>query len=164
MLRVRKITLLSLLTSAAVAGRLLIHGVNIQPATIIIILTGWFFGWKMGLIEGLMVAFLSDLILGLGLWTPFQMAAWGLIGLISSFLPKKKLFYVGWLAVSGYLFGLIMACSYFLMSSNIWTVISMYLSGLFFDTYHAVGNLMFGLLSPMLFKLFRKEQESLKIK
>lgn len=92
MLRVRKMTVLSLLIAVAVAGRLLIHGVNIQPATIIIILTGWFFGWKMGLTEGLMVALLSDLILGLGYWywTPFQMVAWGLIGFISSFIPKNK--------------------------------------------------------------------------
>lgn len=164
MLRVRKMTVLSLLTAAAVAGRLLIHGVNIQPATLIIILTGWFFGWKMGLTGGLMVAFVSDLVLGLGYWTPFQMTAWGVIGLISSFIPKNKWMYIGWLAVSGYLFGLIMALSYFVMSSDIRTVASMYLGGLFFDTYHAVGNLMFGLLSPVLFKIFKKEQEALKIK
>ncbi|WP_239984748.1 ECF transporter S component [Sporolactobacillus pectinivorans] len=164
MLRIRKMTVLSLLTAAAVAGRLLIHGINIQPATIIIILTGWFFGWKMGLAEGLMVGLVSDLVLGLGYWTPFQMAAWGLIGLISSFIPKNKFIYVGWLAVSGYLFGLIMAFSYFIMSPNIWIVAGMYLSGLFFDTYHAVGNLMFGLFSPVLFKLFRKEQRALNIK
>lgn len=164
MLRVRKMTVLSLLTAAAIAGRLLIHGVNIQPATFIIILTGWFFGWKMGLTEGLMVGLVSDLVLGLGYWTPFQMAAWGLIGFISSFIPKNKYFYIGWLAVSGYLFGLIMAFSYLMMSSNIGVVTGMYLGGLFFDSYHAVGNLMFGLLSPVLFKIFRKEQKTLKIK
>ncbi|WKB36055.1 ECF transporter S component [Terrilactibacillus sp. S3-3] len=101
MLRVRKMTVLSLLTAAAVAGRLLIHGVNIQPATLIIILTGWFFGWKMGLTGGLMVAFVSDLVLGLGYWTPFQMTAWGVIGLISSFIPKNKWMYIGWLLCFG---------------------------------------------------------------
>lgn len=164
MLRVRKMTVLSVLTAAAVAGRLLIHGVNIQPATFIIILTGRFFGWKMGLAEGLMVALVSDLVLGLGYWTPFQMAAWGAIGVISSFIPKSKWIYIGWLAASGYLFGLIMALSYFMMSSDIRTVAGMYLSGLFFDTYHAVGNLMFGLLSPVLFKIFKKEQEALQIR
>lgn len=164
MLKLRKLTVVSLLTAIAVVGRLLIHGVNIQPATLIIILTGWFLGWKAGLAEGIMVGLVTDLILGLGYWTPFQMTAWGLIGLISHFIPKKKALYIGWLAVSGYVFGFIIAFSYFLMSSNVWTVIAMYLSGLIFDTYHAVGNLMFGLLSPLLFKVFQKEQQALKIK
>ncbi|MFT8317056.1 MAG: ECF transporter S component [Sporolactobacillus sp.] len=164
MLRVRKLTVVSLLTAVAVVGRLLIHGMNIQPATLIVILTGWFFGWKLGLTEGLMVGLVTDMILGLGYWTPFQMAAWGLIGLISSFIPKKTVFYIGWLAVSGYLFGFLMAFSYFLMSTNIWTVLSLYFSGLIFDTYHAVGNLLFGLFSPLLFKVFRREQAALQIK
>ncbi|TGA99825.1 ECF transporter S component [Sporolactobacillus shoreae] len=164
MLRLRKLTVISILTAAAVSGRLLIHGVNIQPATLIVILTGWFFGWKAGLAEGLMVGLVTDMILELGYWTPFQMAAWGLIGLISHFIPKKVFLYVSWLGVSGYVFGLIMAFSYFLMAADIKIVLAMYASGLLFDTYHAVGNLMFGLLSPLLFKVFRREQEALKIK
>lgn len=156
--------MISILTAASVAGRLLIHGVNIQPATLIVILAGWFFGWKAGLAEGLMVGLVTDMILGLGYWTPFQMAAWGLIGLISHFIPKKTFFYVGWLGVSGYVFGVVMAFSYFLMASDIKAVLAMYVGGLIFDTYHALGNLMFGLLSPLLFKVFRREQEALKIK
>lgn len=157
MLTIRKMTVLSLLTAVAVAGRLAIHGLNIQPATLIIILTGWFFGWKMGLAEGTMVAFVSDLVLGLGYWTPFQMLAWGLIGFLSALLPKYRWIYILWLGLSGFLFGLIMALSYFLMSSNLVTVIGMWLAGLPFDLYHAAGNLAFGILSPLLFKVFRRE-------
>jgi Protein of unknown function (DUF1393). len=152
-------TVLSLLTAVAVAGRLMIHGLNIQPATLIIILTGWFFGWKMGLAEGTMVALVSDLVLGLGYWTPFQMLAWGLIGLLSALLPKRNWVYISWLGISGFLFGLIMALSYFLMSANLMTVIGMWLAGLPFDLYHAAGNLAFGLLSPLLFKVFRREAQ-----
>lgn len=77
MLTVHKITLLALLTAAAVAGRLAIHGMNIQPATLIIILTGWFFGWKMGTAEGMLTALVSDLFLGLGLLDPFSSRSMG---------------------------------------------------------------------------------------
>lgn len=162
MLTVRKMTVLSLLTAVAVAGRLMIHGLNIQPATLIIILTGWFFGWKMGLAEGTMVALVSDLVLGLGYWTPFQMLAWGLIGLVSALLPKYNWIYISWLGISGFLFGVMMALSYFLMSSNLMTVIGMWLAGLPFDIYHSAGNLAFGLLSPLLFKVFRRESRRLR--
>ncbi|MDD9147536.1 MULTISPECIES: ECF transporter S component [unclassified Sporolactobacillus] len=159
---IRKMTVFSLLTAAAVAGRLAIHGINIQPATLIIILSGWFFGWKMGLAEGMMVAFVSDLMLGLGYWTPFQMLAWGMIGLISALLPKRNWIYILWLGVSGFLFGLIMALSYFMMSANWVTVWGMWLAGLPFDFYHAAGNLAFGIFSPPLFKVFEREARRLE--
>ncbi|RYL90337.1 ECF transporter S component [Sporolactobacillus sp. THM7-4] len=164
MLQVRKLTVVSLLTAAAVVGRLAIHGFNMQPATWIIILTGWFFGWKMGLAEGLMVGLVTDMVLGPGYWTPFQMTGWGLIGFISHFIPKKMPFHYGWLVISGYLYGIVMAFSYLLVSTNIWTVVGMYLSGLIFDTYHAVGNLLFGIFSPLLFRVFEREKQSLGIK
>lgn len=156
---IHKMTLLALLTAAAVAGRLAIHGFNIQPATLIIILTGWFFGWKMGIAEGTLTALVSDLFLGLGYWTPFHLIAWGLIGCLSAFLPHKKLIYFFWLIISGFLFGMIMALSYFIFSTDIRTVIGLWISGLPFDLYHAAGNLIFGLFSPILFKLFAHEAE-----
>lgn len=159
---IRKITLLALLTAAAVAGRLMIHGFNAQPATLIIILTGWFFGWKMGCAEGMLTALVSDLFLGFGYWTPFHLAAWGLIGLLSAWLPKKHWIYFLWLILSAFLFGLIMALSYFAFSASVLTVISLWISGLWFDSFHAAGNLIFGLFSPLLFRIFRREAEKIK--
>lgn len=150
-------TLLSLLTAAAVAGRLAIHGINIQPATLILILTGWFFGWKMGCAGGALTALVSDLFLGLGYWTPFHLLAWGLIGLLSALLPHNRPVYILWLALSGFFFGMIMALSYFFFSADVRVVVGMWIAGLPFDGYHAAGNLLFGLLSPIFFKIFRHE-------
>ncbi|MCI1858204.1 MAG: ECF transporter S component [Sporolactobacillus sp.] len=157
MRHVHQMTLLSLLTAVAVAGRLAIHGMNIQPATLIVILTGWFFGWKMGTAEGILTALVSDLFLGLGYWTPFHLLGWGMIGLLSAWLPHRRWIYISWLALSGFLFGLIMACSYFLFSTDIRVIVGMWIGGLPFDGYHAAGNLGFGLLSPILFKIFGHE-------
>lgn len=161
MIPLRKLALLSMLSASAVAGRLLIHGVNIQPATFIIILTGLFFGWKMGLANGVLVALVSDLVLGMGYWTVFQMLAWGLIGLISGYIPDKPLLYMPWLFLSGFVFGGVMALSYIPFSSNMTTFVSMYLAGLPWDISHGVGNMMFGLVSPILFPLLRKEKDKL---
>ncbi|TGA96947.1 ECF transporter S component [Sporolactobacillus shoreae] len=162
MLTVHKMTLLALLTAAAVAGRLAIHGMNIQPATLIIILTGWFFGWKMGAAEGMLTALASDLFLGLGYWTLFHLAAWGMIGLLSALIPHRRWLYYLWLFISGFLFGIIMAFSYFVFTENPLTVVGLWISGLPFDLYHAAGNLIFGLVSPLLFKVFANEANKLR--
>lgn len=158
---IQKLSLLGMLTSAAVVGRIAIHGVNVQPATYLIILTGFFFGWKMGLAEGVLVAIVSDLVLGLGIWTIFQALAWGLIGFVSGLLyPSKPAFFI-WVVISGYAFGFLMMPTYFMYTNNLQAVFYMYLAGIPFDTYHAMGNLLFSLLSPILFIIFDKQRQKL---
>ena len=54
-----------------------------------------FFGKTTGFMLGVLTALVSNLFLGHGAWTPYQMAAWGIIGYLSGFFrpllfPKKN--------------------------------------------------------------------------
>ena len=69
------------LAALAILGRLLFTPIpNFQPTTAIIILAGLYFGRNSGLLCGMVVAFVSNFFVGQGLWTPWQMLLWGLIG------------------------------------------------------------------------------------
>ncbi|MCL2680603.1 MAG: ECF transporter S component [Coriobacteriia bacterium] len=69
------------LAALAVLGRVVSMPVpNFQPATALIILAGVFFGRHAGLLCGMVVALLSNMLLGQGPWTLWQMFAWGLVG------------------------------------------------------------------------------------
>ena len=50
-------------------------------------------GGEAGFLTGSMAALISNFYFGQGPWTPFQMLAWGLIGLASGLLhtPLKKI-------------------------------------------------------------------------
>lgn len=54
-----------------------------QPMTAIIIIAGCSLGATSGYMTGCLSALVSNMILGQGLWTPWQMLAWGLIGFLS---------------------------------------------------------------------------------
>ena len=69
------------LTALAILGRVVMMPIpNFQPATALIILAGFFFGRNAGLLCGMLVAFISNMIMVQGPWTPWQMLAWGLVG------------------------------------------------------------------------------------
>ena len=69
------------LTALAILGRVVMMPIpNFQPATALIIMAGFFFGRNAGLLCGMLVAFISNMIMVQGPWTPWQMLAWGLVG------------------------------------------------------------------------------------
>ncbi|MCL2437876.1 MAG: ECF transporter S component [Coriobacteriia bacterium] len=69
------------LTALAILGRVAAMPIpNFQPATALIILAGFFFGRHAGLLSGMLVALVSNIFMGQGPWTPWQMLTWGLVG------------------------------------------------------------------------------------
>jgi hypothetical protein len=98
---------------------------------------------------GAITALVSNFFLGQGPWTPYQMFAWGLVGVTSVYLRRFNLntkWLIGFGVIWGYVFGWIM---------NIWfwasfvypltprTFIVAQLASVWFDTFHAVGNAIF---------------------
>lgn len=127
---------------------------SVQPTSFIIILTGVVFGGETGFLVGALSALASNLLLGQGPWTLWQMFAWGMMGLSSGVFSHKLyqrasftlcLFGFVW----GFLFGWIM---------NIWSVVAFFdqitiplfissiVTSLYFDFSHAVGNVIFLIL------------------
>src|SRR5690625_7953059 len=62
-----------------------------KPVSAIVILTAIYFGAEAGFLVGALTALLSNIYFGQGPWTPFQMFAWGIIGLIAGlpFIREK---------------------------------------------------------------------------
>ncbi len=111
----RRLVLLSVITALSVVGRFIPF---FKPITALTILTAIHLGGEAGFLVGSMSALISAIYFGLGPWTPFQMLAWGLIGLISGYLsrPMRRRLWmlVVWGALSGVIFSLIM---------DVWTVL-----------------------------------------
>ena len=107
---IEQVVLIALLSALSSAGRILFFGIpSIQPASFIIIAAGIAFGPKMGLMTGVVTAIASNLILGQGPWTPWQMFLWGSMGygagVCSAIFIKRKTLRVVYGAAWGFIFG-----------------------------------------------------------
>jgi energy-coupling factor transport system substrate-specific component len=151
----RELVLLAVLAAIAAVGRIPFASIpSVQPTTFVIIMAGFVFGAESGFMIGVIAALASNMILGQGPWTPWQMVAWGLVGLTAGLLNQSKMmsnltgkiiFGIVW----GFLFGWIM---------NLWSLLAFtqsgesmnvksiyaYLAGsVLFDFFHSISNVIF---------------------
>lgn len=143
--------LLSLCIAIGGVGRVVFAPIpSVQPTSFVVILCGIVFGGKFGFMVGVGAAFTSNLFLGQGPWSLWQMAAWGgmglLSGLIGPYLSRHRLLLVGWGFISGLLFGIGM---------NIWSVLTFMpefswgalvaacAASIYFDLAHGLSNSFF---------------------
>jgi energy-coupling factor transport system substrate-specific component len=126
---------------------------NVQPCTYLIICSGYVFGPVAGFMVGAVTALVSNILLGQGPWTLYQMFAWGLAGVSAAYIRQLGLGRV-WLIIFGviwgYLYGWIMNIWYwvaFIYPLTPRTFFVYQLTSIWFDTLHAIGNaLLLGLL------------------
>ncbi len=108
-----ELVILAVLVALSVVGRFVFAWVPaFKPVTAITIITAVWLGKESGFMVGAMSAVISNMYFGQGPWTPFQMFAWGMIGLIAGvtgkILKKNKVWLCIYGAVAGVLFSLIM--------------------------------------------------------
>ncbi len=105
----RRMVLVSVITALSVAGRFIPF---FKPVTAFAILTGITLGGESAFLVGALSALLSNFSFGQGPWTPFQMIAWGGIGLLSaplsSLLRKSRPMLLVYGLCSGILYSLLM--------------------------------------------------------
>ncbi|MHC1624512.1 MAG: ECF transporter S component, partial [Methermicoccaceae archaeon] len=78
------IALIAMLGTISAISRVPFVGLpGVQPCTFFTICTGIVFGPVAGFMVGAISAVVSNLFLGEGPWTIFQMLAWGMVGLVS---------------------------------------------------------------------------------
>lgn len=150
---------LFLLGIFAVSGRILLEPIpNVQPVTVIILMSGIYFGVSRSIILATSVALVSNLFIGHGLWTLYQAIGWSLVGIIGATLSNKlhlnnatsntSLMAVA--ATCAFIFDWIVSLSvlHTLGPDLLFVYI---LSGIPFDILHAVGNMFFvaWLASPL---------------
>lgn len=163
---VYRLSVLALMIAVVQTCRLLFGFIpNVQPVTVILILMTLTFGMVDALIVGAGSILLSNFSLGMGPWTIAQITTFSIIILLTvlfSFSIRKiQHTYLLWLiftGVTGLLYGLfisIIQAPFYGM--NVSTLIGYWTAGLWFDVYHAVGNVgFFILLHPTLVPLFKK--------
>jgi energy-coupling factor transport system substrate-specific component len=81
------VALVAALAALAIAGRIAFAAFpNVKPTTDIIVFAGYALGGAPGFAVGAFAALGSNLWFGQGPWTPWQMAAWGLCGILGAAL------------------------------------------------------------------------------
>ena len=83
----RRMVIIAVMTALSVIGRAVFSMIPaFKPITSIVIITAIWIGPESGFLVGSLTAVISNFQFGQGPWTPFQMFAWGMIGLIAGYL------------------------------------------------------------------------------
>lgn len=170
----RELVLLAVLIATAVVGRAAFFMLpNFKPILAVVIIAGVALGGESGFMVGAMAAFVSNFIFGQGPWTPFQMVAMGIIGLLAgllfhryyakadSFRGKKKLPLLIFGAVTVFFLygGIVDIWTILAMTPHptVATVVAVYGAATYFNAVHAGATVIFLLLlaGPMLKKIRR---------
>lgn len=151
----KEIALIATLSAFSAAMRVVFAPLpNIKPTTFLVAISGLVFGPYEGFLVGSTSAFLSNIFLGHGPWTPWQMLSWGIVGIISGFLGRRsenmsteKFSIICFLY--GFLFDWIMNLWHvigYIRPITIKSILLAYLTGLTFDVMHAGGNFVFAMI------------------
>ena len=169
----RSLALVAALAGLAVAGRLAFAPLpNVKPTTDIVLIAGFALGASQGFAVGAVTALVSNMAFGQGPWTPWQMLAWGLVGVVGALLARASggrisrwgLAGVG--ALCGFMFGMIMDVSQWLTyggEPQLAKLIAYSATSLPWNIAHAAGNSAFALaFGPMLIAAVRRAKQRLE--
>jgi energy-coupling factor transport system substrate-specific component len=145
------VALVAALAALAVAGRVLFAAIpNVQATTDVALLSGYALGPAPGFVVGAIAALASNVFLGQGPWTPWEMLGWGAAGLLGAWLAVVSRRRLGRLplavacAIAGFLFGawmdLFTLVAFTDSSTQGYLAISVV--SLPFNIAHAVGNFL----------------------
>jgi Prenyltransferase and squalene oxidase repeat len=152
----RLLALVAALAALAALGRLAFAPLpNVKPTTDIVLISGYVLGGAPGFVVGAVGALASNVVFGQGPWTPWQMAAWGSVGVLGAWLGVVTGRRLGRIPLAiacggaGLVFGAIMDLSTWATLSGSHTLAA-YLTiagvSLPFNLAHAAGNVVFCLL------------------
>jgi energy-coupling factor transport system substrate-specific component len=147
----RLLALVATVAALAALGRIAFAPIpNVKPTTDIVLFAGFALGAAPGFAVGAIAALTSNFFFGQGPWTPWQMAAWGLVGLLGAGLariaPRSGRVRLSLAcAFAGLLYGeLLNASLWVTYSDHSVTALLGYIGrGVPFDVAHVVGNVAF---------------------
>jgi hypothetical protein len=148
----RTVALVATLAALATLGRIAFAPLpDVKPTTDIVLIAGYALGAGPGFAVGAVSAIASNIFFGQGPWTPWQMLAWGLVGIAGALLaryphriPRLPMALI--CAAAGFGYGLILNFSTWVTFTGEHTLAQcLVIEGEAFpyDLAHAVGNLFF---------------------
>jgi energy-coupling factor transport system substrate-specific component len=165
----RDLTLVATLAGIAAAGRVLFVPIpNMQPVTVIVAASGVALGPRRGFAVGALAAIASNMFLGQGPHTPWQMLAWGGCGVLAGVLRlalRRRWPFALFCAVLGMAFGTVMDLwLWFAFYPHTWAaLVTVLAAGVAFNAAHALGNFVLALVAgPELRRVLDRQGRKLR--
>jgi energy-coupling factor transport system substrate-specific component len=163
----RVLALVATMAALAALGRIAFAPLpNVKPTTDIVLISGVALGGAPGFAVGALAALTSNLFFGQGPWTPWQMAAWGGVGIAGALLGRVagdrlgRLTLAAACAVAGLAFGAVMNFSTWVTYTGDHSLAAYGAiagTAVPFDVAHAVANVLFALaFGPALLRALRR--------
>jgi hypothetical protein len=163
------VALVAALAALAIAGRIAFAAFpNVKPTTDIVIFAGYALGPAPGFAVGALTALVSNFWFGQGTWTPWQMAGWGLCGLLGAALALGapnvgRLTLAAVCGFAGVAYGALLNFSLMAtyggdLSFRHFLVLES--RAVPFDAAHAIGNITFALIAgPAMIRMLVRFRE-----
>jgi energy-coupling factor transport system substrate-specific component len=164
------VALVAALAALAIAGRIAFAAFpNVKPTTDIVVFAGYALGGAPGFAVGALTALVSNFWFGQGPWTPWQMAGWGMCGLLGAGLARLGGPNVGRLALAA-VCGIAAIAYGALLNFSLMATYGGDLSlehflvlesrAVPFDAAHAAGNIVFALVAgPAMIRMLSRFRE-----
>jgi energy-coupling factor transport system substrate-specific component len=147
----RTVALVATLAALATLGRIAFAPLpDVKPTTDIVLISGYALGGAPGFAIGAVSALASNIFFGQGPWTPWQMLAWGLCGIVGALLAR-----FGWriprivmaliCAAAGFGYGFVLDLSTWVYSGPHTFAQYLFIEGeaFPFNVTQAIGNFVF---------------------
>lgn len=155
--RPQVIALVAAMAALAAAGRVVFSPIpNVVPTTDLAVFSGYALGGAPGFMVGALSALVSNLWLGQGPWTPWQMAGWGLAGSFGAGLAVvtgRRMGRVGFAVacgLMGLLYGALLDYSAMVVfggEQSLERYLALSVRGIPFNLAHAAGNFAIALVA-----------------
>ena len=150
------VALVAALAALAIAGRIAFAAFpNVKPTTDIVVFAGYALGPAPGFAVGALAGLVSNFWFGQGPWTPWQMAGWGMCGVMGAALAlgvrnAGRLSLAAVCGVAGIAYGVLLNFS--LMATyggdlSLERFLTLEARAIPFDVAHVAGNVAFALLA-----------------
>ncbi|HEY7707547.1 MAG TPA: hypothetical protein VH968_10305 [Gaiellaceae bacterium] len=166
----KEVALVAVLGGVGAAGRVLFAAVpGVQPLTVVAVAAGAALGARVGFAVGATGALVSNFYLGQGIWTPWQMLAWGgcgVAGALASNLIRNRWAFAALCFALGFAFSSAMDLwHWYSFWPHTWEAFTLvYARGVWFSAAHAIGNVVFAVvIGPELRRLLERYGRRLRV-
>jgi prenyltransferase beta subunit len=171
----RVVSLVATMSALAVVGRIAFAAIpNVKPTTDIVLFAGWALGPAPGFAVGALTGLVSNVFFGQGPWTPWQMTAWGLVGVAGGLLGRlargrepRRLPLALICALAGFGYGALLDLYQWTLAAQHDLPSYLAVSGTSFpyNLAHAVGNFGFALLiGPVFLRALRRYRRRFEVR
>jgi energy-coupling factor transport system substrate-specific component len=162
------VALVAALAALAIVGRVAFAAFpNVKPTTDVVIFAGYAFGGAPGFAVGALAALVSNFWFGQGPWTPWQMVAWGLCGVLGAALAlggrnAGRLTLAATCGFAGVAYGVLLNFSLMTYGGEVSLprFLALEAQAIPFDAAHTIGNVVLALVAgPAMVRMLLRFRE-----